>query len=114
MIIGILYVFGMSQKFVKSHGTDLSIPIGMPLLTGPGTIMTTLILVKENGTLVTVIAASLVLLATWIIFINYSRLYKTLGEHWINVISRLMGIVLASIAVKFITNGVLNIIAPLL
>ena len=113
-IIGILYAFGLSIKYVKSHGSDLSVPVGTPLLTGPGVIMTTVILVKENGPLVTVIAAFLTLLLTWIILFHSSRLYKVLGEHWTNVISRVMGIVLAAIAVKFITNGVLNIVRPLL
>ena len=67
LIIGVLYVFGASLKFVKAHGSDLSIPIGTPLLTGPGVIMTTVILVKENGTIVTIIAAFMTLLATWLI-----------------------------------------------
>src|SRR3989344_9510831 len=44
-IIGILYVLGISQKVVKSHGNDLSIPVGTPLLTGPGAIITIVIIV---------------------------------------------------------------------
>ena len=114
LIIGILYVFGASLKYVKHHGNDLSVPVGTPLLTGPGVITTTIILVKENGTMVTVIAAFLTLLATWLILMNSSRLYKIFGEHWTNAISRIMGIVLAAIAIKFITEGVLNIVAPLI
>lgn len=112
LIMGIMYVFGASFKFVRAHSNDLSVPIGTPLLTGPGVITTTIILVKENGTFETVIAAFFTLLATWLILINGSRLYKVLGEHWTNVISRVMGIVLAAIAVEFITRGIMNIIAP--
>ena len=63
LIMGILYVFGASLKYVKSHGFDLSVPVGTPLLTGPGVITITIILVKERGILVTVIAAFLTLLA---------------------------------------------------
>ncbi len=113
LIIGILYVFGMPLRFVKSHNADLSVPIGTPLLTGPGVITTTIILVKENGTLVTVIAAFLTLLATWLILVHSLKLYKILGEHWSNVISRSMGIVLAAIAVEFIAKGIVNIAATL-
>ncbi|MBI4143563.1 MarC family protein, partial [Candidatus Woesearchaeota archaeon] len=93
LIIGILYVLGASLKYVKHHGYDLSVPIGTPLLTGPGVIMTTIILVREFGTFVTVVASFLTLLATYIILVNSSRLYKALGEHWTNVISRVMGII---------------------
>ncbi|MBS3105161.1 MarC family protein [Candidatus Woesearchaeota archaeon] len=114
LIMGILYVFGTSLKYVKSHGFNLSVPVGTPLLTGPGVITITIILVKESGILVTVIAAFLTLLATWIILINSSRLYKILGEQWTSAISRIMGIILAAVAVKFITGGILNIIGPLL
>ena len=112
LIMGIMYVFGASFKFVRAHSNDLSVPIGTPLLTGPGVITTTIILVKENGPFITAIAAFLTLLATWLILINGPRLYKVLGEHWTNVISRVMGILLAAIAIEFITNGILNIIAP--
>ena len=114
LIMGILYVFGTSLKYVKSHGFNLSVPVGTPLLTGPGVITITIILVKERGILVTVIAAFLTLLATWIILMYSSKLYKILGAHWTDVISRVMGIILAAIAIKFITGGVLNIIAPLI
>ena len=114
LIFGVLYVFGISPKFVKPHGNDLSIPIGTPLLTGPGVITTTVILVKESGPFVTVVAAFLTLLTTWLILMHSSNLYKVLGEHWTNVISRVMGILLAAIAVKFIIRGVLNIIVPLI
>lgn len=111
LIMGILYIFGMPIKIFKSHSNDLSVPVGTPLLTGPGVITTTVILVKEQGAFVTSIAAFLTLLAAYLILSNSSRIYKFLGEHWINVTSRIMGIILAAIAVEFIANGVFNIIA---
>ena len=114
LIIGISYVFGLPHKFVKAHGADLSVPVGTPLLAGPGAIMTTIILVKENGHLVTVIAAFFALFSAFIILTNYSKVYKILGQHWTNVVSRVMGIILASIAVEFIANGVSNIIKALI
>lgn len=111
LILAVSYVLGFTHKFIK-HGADLSIPIGTPLLTGPGVITTTIILVKENGPYITVIAAFLTLLATWLILWNSSRLYKLLGEHWTDVVSRVMGIILAAIAVEFITKGVLSALGP--
>jgi len=110
LIMGIFYVFGISMKYVKSDTADLSVPVGTPLLTGPGAITTIIILVNEKGILVTVIAAFLTLFATWVILQNSSKLYKILGEHWTNVISRVMGLILAAIAVEFIVKGILNII----
>ena len=114
LILGILSVFGIMNKFTKAHGSDLSVPIGTPLLTGPGVITTTIILVKETGIYTTTAAAILTLAVTWIILSNSARLYRILGEHWTTVISRVMGIILAAIAVEFISKGILNIMAPLL
>lgn len=114
LILGITYVLGVSGKFVKTEGNDLSIPLGTPLLTGPGVITTTIILVKEHGPYITSIAALLTLFASWLILMNAPRIYKLLGEHWTRVVSRVMGIILAAIAVELISEGVLNIIAPLL
>ena len=112
LVLAVSYALGFTHKLVK-HGADLSIPIGTPLLTGPGVIATTIILVKENGPYVTVIAAFMTLLATWLILMHSQKIYRILGEHWTNVVSRVMGIILAAIAVEFITNGVLNVIEPL-
>ena len=114
LIIAVMYVLGTYQKLIKSHGNDLSVPIGTPLITGPGVITTTIILVNENGLYVTVIAAALTLLATWLILMFSSKLHKLLGEHWIDVISRIMGIILAAIAVEFITKGILSIVSQIL
>ncbi len=114
LVMGLLSVFGIMSKFFKTHGSDLSVPVGTPLLTGPGVITITVLLVKENGEYTTFIAALLALLGTWIILHNSARFYRILGEHWTNVISRVMGIILAAIAIDFISKGAVNIIAPLL
>lgn len=113
LILGIMYVLGMSNKFVKTEGNDLSIPMGTPLLTGPGVITTTIILVKEHGTYTVFIAALLTLFASWLILMNAPRIYKLLGGHWTKVISRVMGIILAAMAVEFISKGIINIIVQL-
>lgn len=111
LILGIFYTLGLVHKIGRMQGNDLSVPLGTPLLTGPGAITTIVILVKEIGTLVTVVASFLTLLATWLILTNASRIYQVLGDHWTNVISRVMGIILAAVAVKFITRGIMSIIA---
>jgi len=108
-----MYVLGMPLNASKSGSADLSVPIGTPLLTGPGVITSTIILVKDNGVFITVIAALLTLTATWLVLMFATKLYKILGEHWITIISRVMGIIVAAIAVEFISQGVLSIISPL-
>src|SRR3989344_3891714 len=98
LVIAVMYVLGTPNKFGKFHGNDLSVPIGTPLLAGPGVITITIILVKENGMIVTFAAALLTLLATWVILMNSTRLYRLLGDHWTNIISKVMGLILTAIA----------------
>ncbi|MBI1934979.1 MarC family protein [Candidatus Woesearchaeota archaeon] len=110
LVLGIMYVLGIQYHFSKKAGNDLSVPFGTPLLTGPGVITTAIILVKEHGPYISAAAAFLTLLATWLILTNGYRLYKILGEQWTNVISRVMGIILAAVAVEFIAKGIISIV----
>ncbi|MEK6848392.1 MAG: MarC family protein, partial [Nanoarchaeota archaeon] len=82
LIIGVIYVLGLSHKILKTQGSNLVVPIGTPLLTGPGVITTTILLAKEYGVQKASIAAGLTLILTWIILMNAVKLYKMLGEHW--------------------------------
>lgn len=111
LIIGIQYVLGMQFKKENVEDFDVaSVPIGTPLITGPGVITITIILVSEYGYLVTMIAAIVSLLLTWLFLFFSARIYKFIGEHWAKVMSRVMGLLLAAIAVEFIKQGIMGII----
>ena len=110
LIIGIMYVLGISNRYLTPESHDLTVPIGTPLLTGPGVITTIIIIVKEYDTAIAVEAAIITLFLSWVILMCSVRLYKILGEHWTAIISRVMGIILSAIAVEFIVNGILNIV----
>jgi len=93
---------------------DVSIfPIAIPLLTGPGTI-TTVILVMRTGTALelkmTVILAILLTFAlSYLIFRFANRINKIMGVTGSLVITRVMGLLLGAIAVNFVSIGVWNI-----
>ncbi|MAG91953.1 antibiotic resistance protein MarC [Candidatus Woesearchaeota archaeon] len=114
LIIGITYILGISSKYFGHHDEDLSVPIATPLLTGPGVITATILLVNQFGILVTSIAAFLTLFVTWIVLLNSIRLYKVLGKHWTTIISRVMGLIIAAYAVELMFEGILNTIGSLL
>ncbi len=93
---------------------DVSIfPIAIPLLTGPGTI-TTVILVMRTGTALelkmTVILAILLTFAlSYLIFRFANRINKIMGVTGSLVLTRVMGLLLGAIAVNFVSIGVWNI-----
>jgi multiple antibiotic resistance protein len=92
-------------------------PLAVPMIAGPGTIATVLLLVNfshgDRIDLLVVGAAYLVaLLVTWLCMRGSSMLLRIIGKTGIHVISRLLGIILAALAVQFVLNGLVQ--TPLL
>jgi multiple antibiotic resistance protein len=85
------------------------VPLTIPLLTGPATISTMVIYAQrtrqwwELGVLVGygVVVGS----ATWLAFRASGRIAKLLGRTGINVMTRLMGLILAALAVEIMADG---------
>lgn len=90
---------------------DVSItPLSIPLLAGPGAISTVMVLAPAHVTWRASIPVYLAILVTGVVtwaFLSRSILLKKiLGTTGIHVISRLMGLVLLTMAVQFIVDGV--------
>ncbi len=91
------------------------VPLGMPLLAGPGTITTTMIYFNLRSTgledKVMVFAAVLLVIISAFIVLRFSTLlFKRLGRTGSMIISRVMGLLLAAIGVEFMANGIISII----
>lgn len=111
LILGILAVLGMKFIKEKTHEYDVaSVPLGTPLITGPGVITTTIILVNTYGYTITIIAAVASLVCMWAFLFFSARIHRIIGEHWSRVLSRVMGLLVSAIAVEFIRRGVMAII----
>lgn len=85
------------------------VPLGMPLLAGPGAI-STIIIYSHRGegllhhSLLLAIALSLAIL-TWLSLRAAPYIAEHLGRTGLNIVSRIMGLLLAAIGVEFIANG---------
>jgi len=97
---------------VKEKEDFSIVPLGIPYLAGPGAITTTIIL-GETSTLHIKLGLSLiiflVLLITFLIFSYSSKISKLLGELGTKAIVRILGLILASIAIEYITTGLKEI-----
>ncbi len=93
------------------------VPLGVPLLAGPGAISTMIIYAHQAtdayDTLFLVVAGLFVALATWIALRMADPIRKLLGKTGINIISRLLGLVLAAVAVEFIAGGLVQLLPGL-
>jgi multiple antibiotic resistance protein len=88
-------------------------PIGLPLLTGPGTISTVIVLMGGTETIVQkiIIIASIILTFIMCLYIfRFSRgIHKIIGYNGMLVFTRLMGLLLAALAVNLTATGLINI-----
>lgn len=89
------------------------VPMGIPLLAGPGAI-STVMLYNSNGNIenivVVFISVIATLLITYILLKNIDKIFNKLGRVGTHAISRIMGLILAAIAVQFLINGVHQIV----
>lgn len=92
---------------------DIAIfPLGIPLLSGPGSMVTVFILVEKAKDSIEVgliyLAIALTMLLSVTILLQGSRLARLLGATGLNVMSRIMGLILAANAVQFILSGLIE------
>jgi multiple antibiotic resistance protein len=89
-------------------------PIGLPLLTGPGVISTVIVLMgsTENIEQKIIILISIILtfvLCLYIFFFS-RKIHKFIGYNGMLVFTRLMGLLLAALAVDLTSAGLINIL----
>ncbi|HJR65451.1 MAG TPA: MarC family protein [Gemmatimonadaceae bacterium] len=85
-------------------------PLAMPMLAGPGAISTVMVLSGQARTpaRVAVIYASIVvtLVISWVMLRISDRVMSRFGQTGIRVIMRIMGLMLAAVAVQFVVTGI--------
>jgi multiple antibiotic resistance protein len=87
------------------------VPLGIPLLAGPGAISTVMIYEGYAGSdpweiAATFIAIGVATAATFIVLSYGGRIMRSLGRVGIMALTRVLGLILAAIAVQFVLNGI--------
>ncbi|HVF57338.1 MAG TPA: MarC family protein [Pyrinomonadaceae bacterium] len=100
------------QEERATEGEDVSIfPLAIPLLSGPGTIATILLLTTQAGAdmrrlAVLAAAIAVVYILAHVVLNAGQKLMSRVGEGKVHIITRVMGIVLAALAVQYVLNGI--------
>ena len=89
---------------------DVSIfPMAMPMIAGPGSIASVMLLMSRNDgierTLVVLAALGTILLLTLVALLAAGPIMRILGAKIEAVITRLLGVLLAALAVQFVLDG---------
>lgn len=89
------------------------VPIGIPMLAGPGAITTVIVLMGEASSPLDVSRVASILVAIfvtmvigWILLQNADRIFRRVGRTGVYAFSRIMGILIAAVAVQFVFSGV--------
>lgn len=78
-------------------------------LAGPGTIATAMSFAGTGGiseVIVTIVAFATLCVLTYLFFLSGERVLVLLGDNRLNVVTRLMGLILAVIAVQMLITGI--------
>jgi len=85
-------------------------PLGIPLLAGPGTISTAMNFVGAEKTILNVLLViaifGVMCFITYILFVSSRKLATRINPNLLRVVSRIMGLILAVIAVQMMINGI--------
>jgi len=112
-IAGGLILFGISARDIlnsdrgstDTHSDFGVVPLGMPIIAGPGTLTTILATVSTVGVVVTLIALVANLLLVLLAFRSSPFLQRVLGLRTMRAIAKIVSLLLAAIAVNLVRRG---------
>jgi len=121
---GLLLFYTAFNMITKSEGftpanshhamEDISVfPLSFPLIAGPGCLTLTVLLHADAGQQVEnvislVVAVLLVFGLTFICFLSAHKISRFMGETGNNIVKRLLGVLLASLSIQFIADGIIG------
>ncbi len=93
------------------------VPLSIPLLAGPGAISNMIIAAQQNssfiGHLSLIIPIFIICIIVWLVLRLSVAISSRLGTIGINIVTRLMGLILAAMAVEFIAHGLVGLFPQL-
>ena len=103
--IRLLIIGGWGEKIDITESVG-AVPIGCPLLVGPGAITTSILNLQTSDILITLVSVLITFIIVWLILRYIEPIYRILGKNGSLVITRVMALLIASIAVQYIIQGV--------
>jgi len=120
MIAGGTLLFGISVRDILSTEKKLlevdpdsvgAVPIGVPLITGPAVLTTSLLLVNEHSAVITSLAIAANILIAGGMFLAAPFIYRVLGKTGSKAVSKIVSLLLAAIGVMIVRRGIAIFIA---
>jgi len=87
------------------------VPLAFPLLAGPGAITAVMISFQTAGLIVTALSILIVIGITYIVLRYIDRIYRILGKRGSIIVTRVIAVLIAAIAIQFIVDGAKSLFA---
>jgi multiple antibiotic resistance protein len=107
------------EEMEEAMGRDdiAVVPLAIPIVSGPGAITTVIVLAGDARAIANMAILFLAIVTSMAIVFamlrNAARIQKFLGPSGLNITRRLMGLVLAAIAVQFVIQGIKSVLPDL-
>ena len=117
LLIGLQMVFNKSEhrhsavelEDAKSRGSIAVVPMAIPISAGPGTMATVLVAAQQHPSVLSKIEISIVVVVlaalTGLLFSFAKPISKRMGASGMGVVTRVMGMILAAIAMDMLADG---------
>ncbi len=100
-----------AEEGAAEHNDDPSVfPLALPLIVGPGAITTIILFAGQTQTALDMATLAAVMMSVLVIvflaFLASSGIERLLGKTGLNILTRVLGMLLAALAIQFILDGV--------
>lgn len=99
---------GMDTPLVDEERDVAITPLALPLMAGPGTLTTVMILMSESPTARVSVVGGIItaMIVTWFIVRQSSRIDRWIGAEGAVIITKILGFLLAALAVEIGSGGI--------
>ncbi len=115
----VLFLIALRMVFPKEdrgrealEGEPFIVPLAIPFVAGPSALASLLLLQQSSPTLELFLALTVAWVATAVILLSSTILYRLLKERGLIAIERLMGMLLVMLAVQMFINGLAKFMRP--
>ncbi len=111
LIIAVTDVVRAGERKLERGPEFGVVPLGTPIIAGPGTLTTALVLVGTSGYIPVILSLVVNLLIAWIIFAQADRIIRFMGLGGSRAFAKVASLILTAFAVKMIRSGIIKFIS---
>lgn len=106
-VISIRDILAAEKKLLEVDPESVgAVPIGVPLITGPAVLTTSLLLISQHSAVITSLAIAANILIVGIMFMIAPLINRVLGKTGSKAVSKIISLLLAAIGVMIVRKGI--------